>query len=237
MLTSRLKGASSAPAPAGLVFVGGFADINSSTQTPSNTLTSLTGGIASAPASGDIVIACISMRNGTDRNIQCTTSGYTELADIFSPDVASCQLGVYFKVLSTAETSVAFDLGVNDLSQFCCHVWRNVNNSTPIDATTTTAELPNTGVPDAPSITTVTNNAVVIAVGSGNSSDNNPADPYTVPSGMENFFQALDVPENGIAIASIYRPTAGAYNPPAFGGGIVFSNFAAAAATIALRPE
>jgi hypothetical protein len=237
MLGTFLKGATYAE---NLLFVGGDALSSAATQTPTFSLTGLTGGIESSPASGDIVIACVAFKNGTDRNIQCTTSGYTEVADLFAGSTNSCQLGVYYKVLSSAETSVSFNLGVSpsEGSRFAVHVWRNLN-STPLDATTTTATNSNTGVPDAPSITTVTSNAIVIAVGAaagGTAGLNSDLANLTVPSGMGNFFQSNSAEDSCIGIASIRRTTTGSYNPPAFGGGNSSTRNSFCAATLALRP-
>ena len=53
----------------GLEFVGGKAETISATRTPSFSLTNLTGGLASAPAAGDTVIACVAFINSTDRNL------------------------------------------------------------------------------------------------------------------------------------------------------------------------
>jgi hypothetical protein len=234
MLASFLKGATAVAA--GLQFVGGVGLSSTATQTPSFSLTSLTGGLASAPAAGDIVVVSVSFQDATDRNIQCTTTGYTEVADLFQAQTnsfnAPIQLGAYYKVLSTAETSVAFNLGVSAASTFVCQVWRRIN-ATPLDATTTTA-VGVGALPDAPAITTVTNGAVVIAIGSsGVIAQVAP----TAPTGMGNLFSAA-VGGNQIAIASEVRPAAGTYDPATFGGfnGGGPSSWNFCAATIALRP-
>jgi len=237
MLTKFLRAA--AGASSGLVFVGGRGLEAAATQTPSYTLTTLTGGIASSPSIGDIVIACIAFKSVFNLNITCTTAGYTEVADLFQSDTNSINFAAYYKVLTAADTSVAFNLGVSSRSVFAVHVWRN-QNASPLDATTTTTTGANTGVPNSPSITTVTNNAVVIAVGAaagGASGDPAELDDLTVPSGMINFVTQLDDgPTVAIGIASIVRPTAGAYDPPTFGGGSSNTANSMAACTIALRP-
>jgi hypothetical protein len=232
MLSQKLLGANGT-APS-LQFVGGVGLSLGATQTPSYSLTGLSGGLASAPAIGDIVIACVAIKNSTDRNIQCTTSGYTELADLFSEAAQAPQLGVYKKTLTAADTSIAFDIGVSTQSRFVCHVWRNIN-STALDATTTTNE-DDGGIPNPPSITTVTDNAVVIAVGVGGASSINPIFTPTAPSGMENLFLNFSSTTFGIAIASILRTTAGAYDPGPFGGFNSSSSNGSCAATLALRP-
>lgn len=232
MHTHRLRAAAGLSSE-GLTFVGGRAILAAATASPSFALTSLTGGAATEPAAGDVVIACVAFKNATNRDITCVTSGYTELADAYSNSQQDGQLGVFYKVLVSAETSVTFNIQTTAISSFATHVWRNVN-ATPLDTTTTVSTM--TGIPDAPSITTVTNDAVVIAVGA-EAGGNPPLDlaTPTVPSGMENFFQVNDDDQIAIGIASIARPTAGAYNPPAFGGFNSDANLGACAATIALR--
>lgn len=234
MLWTRLAAATAGGL--GLQFVGGNAFSNASSSTPSCSLTGLTGGLASAPAAGDIVIACIAFKDSVNRDISCTTSGYTEIADLYSNDTNDSQLGIYYKVLTAAETSVQFDLGTPANSRFAVHVWRG-QNATPLDATTTTATGDGgTGRPNSPSITTITSNAIVIAVGCMAGSSTNALASPVVPSGMENFFSVNSTTDSAIGIASALRSTAGAYDPPNFGGFSTSSSNAWCAATIALRP-
>ena len=230
MLWNNLLGAT-AMKPS-LKFVGGAADsVSSSTQTPSLSLSSLSGGLDTSPSSGDIVIASVSVYSSIDLSITTNTSGYTEIGDyaINEPSLGVfLNLGIYYKVLSSSESSVQFNLGLSNSNiSMVAHVWRNVNPTTPLDATTTSAN--GTGVPDAPSITTVTENSVVIAVGSGS------YDNHSVPSGMENYFTAFSGffgPR--LSFASTFRPNTGSYNPPVFGGSS--SSLKWLSSTIALRP-
>jgi hypothetical protein len=233
MLAKFLKGATASAN--NLRFVGGVAIANASNPTPSYSLTSLTGGLASAPAIGDIVIACITIKDSTNRDLQCTTSGYTEIIDLHTSGFSNnSQLAIYYKVLTAADTSVAFDLGVSTASRFACHVWRGIN-ATPLD-TTAESSIGNSGPPNAPPITTVSSNAVVIAVGAqaAGGVPDNIVQP-TTPSGMGNFFQSFSSTTFGIAIASILLPSAGTYDPPAFGGFSTSSSNGICVATIALR--
>jgi len=237
MLGTFLKGASASALP--LEFVGGVALNSSATQTPSYSLTGLSGGLDSAPSVGDIVIACIAFTNRINRDIQCTTSGYNKVVDLYVNNDLDCQLGVFYKILSAADTSVQFNLGTSTPSLFTVHVWRNPNTGTPLDVTPTTATAFNTGVPNAPSITTVTDNTIVIAVGAGAGNTDSPMEVNpTAPSGMGNFYQTLTSAAGAIAIASISRETAGAYDPPVFGGftGDADNEKSSCAVTIALRP-
>lgn len=211
-----------------LVFVGGAGLNVASTSTPTFSLTGLTGGIASSPSSGDIVIACIGVNNTTDRNIQCTTSGYTEIFDLFN---SPAQFAAYYKILTSAETSISFNTGIAVVPRCCIHVWRNPN-ATQLDVTSTTNST-TLNAPDAPSITTVTNNAVVIAMGRHEAGSGGSA--LTAPTGMENFFQNSST-FSGTCIASIFVNPAGVYDPPAFGGGGGTTPLRNLGASIAIRP-
>lgn len=235
MLFHRFLQASAA-APDGLQFVGGAAFNNSATATPSCSLTGLSGGLASAPAIDDFAIAVIACNYGADIDVTCTTSGWTELREMYSNDSNDINFGIYYKRLTTAETSVAFTLsGISMASQFAVHVWRGVN-ITPLDGSTNGAAGANSGVPNPGSISTVTDGAVVIAIGGAASEVAYPLSDLTVPSGMENFFQANTSSSSALGIASAVVPTAGAYDPAPFGGGNTSIRSSWATVTFSLRP-
>lgn len=218
-----------------LTFVGGNSFSNSASQTPSCSLTSLTGGIANAPASGDFVVACIGFNDLTNRNITCTTSGYTEVTDLSNIGTfTGAQMAVYYKKLTAADTTVAFDLGVSAASYFAVHVWR-YPNATQLDATTTTIATSTTGIVDSPSISGLSTGAVVISVGVSTATTT--FNTFTAPSGMGNFFQASVTGSSGegIAIASV-KPGASAYSPAAFGGG-ASGQGRTVSATLAIRAQ
>lgn len=229
MLSAKLLSAQSVGS---LQFVGGRS-ATSSGQTPSYSLTGLTGGVSSAPAIGDIVIACVSIGNATNRDLQCTTSGYNEVADLYNGNstFGYCQLGIYYKVLTAADTSVAFNVGVSTGSLFLTHVWRGVN-ATPLDAATVTVSN-TTGNPNPPAITTTTNNAVVIAFGGASQVA---ANSLGIPSGMINGFASGGGGFYGIAIASALVSSASTYDPANFTGvSSIGGNRPSLAATMAIR--
>jgi hypothetical protein len=224
-----------------LQFVG--VQFNATTGNPTTCgMTSLTGGIATFPSPGDLVIAAAAFKGSNDRDFIITTGGYTEIADLYASAFENEQMGVFYKVLTTYETSVEFTttdgLGMQNGSS-AVYVWRGAKLDNPLDVTTTT----NTklGQPDAPSITTVTNGAVVIAVGAAAGSNGAPQSDLTSPSGMTNFYQQrTGEGTNGqtvLGFASIARPTAGTYDPPTFNGSSTNNDNGACAVTIAIRPS
>jgi hypothetical protein len=223
----RLIGSSGSNRP---VFVGGHAASSPATQTPSFSLTTLSGGVDSQPSVGDFIVAAVAFKNSTNRDIQCTTSGYFEIADLFTASTTRfIQLGVYAKILSSPETVIDFDIGVSVPSRFAVHVWRLLDDD-PFDATSTTAV--GIGPANPPSITTQTPSATIVAVGAigtgaaGSSS-------MTVPSGMENFFHVGVTGDSGIGIASIILPTPQTYDPETFGP----NGSRYAAVTMAFKPR
>jgi Na+/melibiose symporter-like transporter len=145
-------------------------------------------------------------------------------------------LGIFYKILTEADTSVAFNIVSSVYSFFAAHVWRNPN-STQLDVTANTRTDSSGGIPDCPAITTVTDKAIVLAVGAAAGSGTYALNGFTVPSGMTNFFQDTISNIAGVAIASYLQTTAGAYNPPAFGGGNSSSSCTYCAATLAIRPK
>ena len=230
-MLSRLLGGTSA---GDFVYVGGTTSAGTGSSSTVS-MTSLSGGIASQPSAGDLVIVGAGFENSTNRNIVMSTSGYTEVADLYANSREDSQLGVYYKRLATSETqftvtSSAFSVGWRIVVQ----VWRYSNPLDPFD-TFATAVVTNTGVPDAPTITTSVDNALVIVVAHAAHEDT-PA-PLTAPPGTENFLLAGSGSRSQTGMASIIRETAGAYDPPAFGGGETDTDSSFCAVTLAFKPE
>jgi hypothetical protein len=201
-------------------------------------LTGLTGGISSSAAVGDVVILA-AVVNGTT-GLTFSAAGYTSVADLYqSTNSDDVNLGVFYKVLTAADTTANINWGsATALNGVTAYVWRGVNAITPLDATSTTATS-FFGMPNSPSITTVTDNAVVVSIGGCVG----PAANYvnlTAPSGMGNYLLAVardtsSNPRGQLGMASVARPTSGVYDPATFGGGFTSFN-PSASVTMALRP-
>lgn len=206
---------------AGITVVGIFSG-NSSTASFDITLT--------GTASGDVCYV-----NQCGAATATYPSGYTGLTTV--------QLGGttrYFntsrKVFSAADSSVTIPASQSsyDGNAAIAIVLRGVN-ATPEDATTTTASN-TTGQPDNASITTVTNNALVIAAfGAFVNADGT----YTAPSGYSNNTGTygdgtLDI---GVGLATLVKTSAGAENPGAWSG-VTFNAGTPywGASTVAVRP-
>jgi hypothetical protein len=179
-------------------------------------LTALTGGLGSAAEEDDIVLLAFSYHSGVDQNMAPTTSGYTELADLYQNDGFDTNLWVgYKKMGSTPDTSVEVP-SVSRPTSVVVQVWRGVDPVTPIDATTTTAGGTNSGIPNPPSITPTTVGATVVAAGATASAalyvSGAPSTFYDYVGTSISF--SGDV--GSVGLAAKYNWSSGAVDPAAF---------------------
>lgn len=200
----------------------------------------LVDGIGASPIEGDIVVAILSTGSATSDVTFTSGSGFTKLIDLYANSTNDTNTAIFYKIMtSTPDTSFAWDVGATArLKVVYLIAFRGVNLLTPFDATTTTATVTNSGVPDSPSITTATHGTVVVAIGSAAGAViGSRIEPLTAPSGMENF-QQRGSDQNRVGFATLKRESiAGAYDPPAFGGGNAATDCSHISATIALRVE
>lgn len=116
------------------------------------------------------------------------------------------------------------------------HVWRNVDQTTPLDVTTTTATTGGSNNPNPPAITPVTAGAIILAAGVGFSS---PGQTVFSSSDLSNFLSVHD--DNGFgggdaALGSHAWSGSGSFDPAQWTSSTNRSNFPSAMATMALRP-
>ena len=186
----------------------------------------------------DVVYFAYEFGDNSDFNMSMSTTGYTEIADLFGDDDFKCNLAVFRKVMGgTPDTEAVSNAhGGNAGSSIAAVVMvlRGVDTTTPEDAAATTLAAANTNIPDPPSITTVTNGAWVLAVGSSTN-----AEVATAPTGYSDVVTAVATgawDNCGIAMALKEIAVAGAENPGAFGNITDSSGRAACSVTIAVRP-
>jgi hypothetical protein len=229
-----------ARAATGLQYVGGAEGAGTSAAF-NVSLTALTGGAASAAAAGDLVIVSDGFVSIADGNPGVGTAGYTEIADLYKSDSNDANLSVNWKIMGgTPDTTVSCNgSGVSTNVSVCAvQVWRNVNQTTPLDVTSTTATAANTGVPNGPAITPVTSGAQVVTVGGG-TSDSAITD-VTAPTGYGNLVSANPASDPGltfrIGVASKAWSGSGAEDPAAWGGFDTSNVNSWAAVTLAIRP-
>lgn len=201
-------------------------------------LTSLTGGIASSPSEGDIVVINWGVYRTSDQTMTVNTSGYTKIADLYSNDSTDTNLGCAYKIMgATPDTVVnvngsgAATGGANAVIQ----VWRGVDQTTPMDVTPTTDTGINTSYTQNPSITPITSGAVIIICG-GNGT-NSSLTVTTTPSGYSNMLEISYDPGYASTnyIASKYW-VSGTESPANWVMSADSTTVSWAAVTLALRP-
>lgn len=200
---------------------------------------SLTGGTNTTPQAGDIVIIAHAIASGTtDRAFNI--SGYNQIADLFQTDTESINLFVGWKLMgSTPDTSFTITSGSYSTTQagtIAVHVWRNINPTTPIDVTSTTALHVSSIRPNPPAITPVTSGAVILAI--GGAAHTGGVDTFGATY-LSNFrtvgLNSTD--DSTVGMGSIVWPGSGAYDPAVWTCTQATSTaFSAASCTMALRP-
>lgn len=224
------------------VFVGAATDAEpGGTATYTFSLTSLTGGIASAPQEGDVVIIVSGAGSTSDVSMSMITAGYTELFEAYESDTVDTNLAVYYKVMgATPDTDVTINESGNAAfaSAAIAHVWRNIDTSNPIDAYTTQFTGVNSAHANPPAVTTITENAVVLAIGaSGNTGGSG---TFIQGGDLENFFTrgSNDTYDITLGVGSIATTSPTSVNPAAFT--TTFDNdttFSWMSASVALKPK
>lgn len=207
-----------------------FVGSTTTSTSGSLSLTSLTGGIASAPAEGDIVFVAVSNFGFFDQDI--SVSGYTEVADVYGNSALyDTNLGVFYKVMgATPDTTVTISIFLDFTA--VVYVLRGFNPSTIADVTATTASTTNTGIPNPPSITTASDDTLVI-IFSGSVIT---ASGWTAPSGFSN--AVVESYSNSHTLVASKLISAPATEDPAtwaITGGSDNSFYSSASVTFALR--
>jgi len=220
-----------------LQFVGGTTGSGNGTGTLTVSLTGLTGGLASAPAAGDIVVVAHCVGGNSDLNLTMNTAGFTEVADLYANDSRDTSFAVYHKIMGgSPDTSVNVSKGgVGQSTTVAVSVWRGINPTTPEDVAATTATGVNSGQPNPPSITPMTPGALIVVCGGA---ANGNAAAFTVGD----LTKLMTIGHNASAAESacgtaVYEAwISGAFDPASWGGSEVASDCSWAAITLALRP-
>ena len=239
--TTTLNFTTVAAASSRPVFVGGFVQGGDNADF-SVSLTGLTGGIASAPAEGDLVVV-YGGPSGTSYSslFGVKTAGWSENGAVDSAnDTRKAQSTLFYKFMGpTPDTTFDFyGSGFANVGTICIvSVWRNVDQTTPFDVATVTNAGPNTGRPNPPSITPTTMDAVVLAMGIGTLPGSS-SGIFTAPAGLSNV--VIGVQTNSTtsvnAFLGSFDWTTGAYDPAAATGGSSTTADSQNSRTAALRP-
>lgn len=199
----------------------------------------LPGGIAT----NDVVYATEGIPNSgqPDLDVTISSSGYTELADLFGDDNGETNMGIYRKVMGgTPDSTVEFPAqGTADSGNAAaCHVWRGADTTTPEDVAISTATGGNTAIANPPSIDWSTSGVVTLAMGA-NVHQSGPTVAASGPTGYENTAEDTgnDGVDSTVAISSKSDPS-DPEDPGVFSYANLTDNAAYSwcAATIAIRP-
>lgn len=231
-------------APEAIQYVGGTtAAFVGSTTNDIVSLTTLTGGIASAPQYGDLIIVAVEL-SGT-ANKAYKIANFTQIADLYQNDTEDSNFQVGYKLTSIVpETSVLITNGSGNTADgiaVAVHVYRNIDQTTPFDVTMTTFGALNGAIPNPSAITPVTSGALIV-VAAGAAHDATAAGLFTA-SYLSDFITTTTVAlaETNDATVGMGNVawTSGAYDPAAWtftGTGGTAANWSYNSVTMALRP-
>ena len=203
---------------------------------------SLTGGLASTPAAGDLVIvtAVTGSAAGNPAMAVTTPTGYTALGQLNqSAATADVSLNTSYKFMGgTPDTAVTIPGTTNNAwgEAYAIQVFRGVDATTPMDATPVSAGGTGTGRPDPNSITPITAGAWVVICGGGAAGT---GANFVAPANFTtNFLTANGADSTDATVGCGYWNgwVSGAVNPAAYTGGSTNSANSWAAYTLALRP-
>ncbi len=224
-------------------YVGGVSSSrNGNTNaTTTQSLTGLTGGIASAPAENDLVIVCCVVGSQT-RNTAQAISGYSTLGTQLNPNTVTYDTSLqvsYKKMTATPDTSITIPAQGNaaDGQAWAVMVFRGVDTTTPFDPASVSATGTGTGRFDAPAITPANAGSWIVIAGGGAAAA---GAAYTAPTDFATDWisPAAGADTNDAMAAMGYYTgwTSGSYDPAAVTGGTTGANDSWAAWTMALKP-
>ena len=211
-------------------YVGGASAVGDTVS-----LTSLSGGSGASPIEGDVIVVFRGIGSTTDFDVQLSTAGFTEVADLFGPDTSDANLGVFYKVAGPTPDTAVSAVTTSGTRTIAVMVFRGINTTTPLDVTPTTLIGSNSATINPPGITTATDNAIIVAGGSAAGTDTYPG---TLPAG----YSAFQWAQQGGAVWSLtamgyfVAGVAGVQSPATLGGSGNAALSGHAQVTIALRP-
>lgn len=221
------------------------ATITSVVPTDTTVTFSLSGGLASTPAAGDIVLVSYNNGQGINRDVSASvqTSGYSLLASLMANDSFDANMAVFRKIMGpTPDSNVVVFGRSGTASVAIVHivVFRGVDATTPIDVTTTTATGVDSSNTDLPAITPATSGNVIALFGS---TTHSALRTYTTASTsyVSGFLQSNGTGSSYSTLAGsgyITGQSAGvSYNPAVWNTNATSTLSSWAGATVVLRPD
>ena len=234
-----------------LLYVGG--QVANFATTSSQTVNfALTGGVNTAPRTGDIVIVGFSfgaLGNESTANNRTmvinptggTATAYTTVADLYAnSNSVDTNFGVFWKVMEyPADTGIICPNGSFSGSfggTVAIQAWRGIANaSSPFDTAANSVAVGGTVLVNASAITTSTDNCTIIVIGAGSHQRN--ANTYS-SSDLSNFRTSVsdNTYDSTIGIGSYLQTSPGTFDPAQWTfGGTDSTNYSYAAVTMALK--
>lgn len=227
-------------------YVGG-ATVAIAPRTTSLTIPfSLSGGLSSTPAPGDLVLVSFATGSTVNRTMAITPTGgtataYSTVADLYANDTYDTNLGVFYKKMeSPVDTGIILPNGTfatTDAGAVTIQVWRGVDSTTPLDVAITSQAAPDSANAVIPGIETVTNNSLIVCIGAG--AHNAGTVTYSAPSFFTDFLTVGSDGTNDVSLGtgSYVKDYAGACVNSIFTLSATDStSFSYASVTLALRP-
>lgn len=226
-----------------ILFVGGVSGSRAgSTSTTTQSLSgTLTEGIATSPAPGDLIIIAVGV-GSQGRNPSCSISGWSMIG--LQQNEASVTYDTSMQVSymiagSTPPTEITIPStgNVDDGQAWRVLVFRGIDTTNPFDTspTSTTATGTTTNRPNPPSISPTTKGAFVVTFGAGASTST----AAFTSSDLSAFASSSGSDTNDLVLGGGYIEWSGSgsVDPAQFGGGASGSTFSWVAKSIALRPR
>ena len=239
MLWQKLMGANGPVSTDPIQYVGGRTTSGAGTTSNTNIgLTTLTGGLASAPSEGDLVI--VYFGTGSTSNRDLVVDGYTEVTELYANGVTDTNFVVAYKFMGAVpDTTFTLTGGSGsslDAIAIAVQVWRNVNKSIPFDVTVNTGTITNSVLANPGSVTSVSNFAVLLAAGAGGHTDG--VDTYSSPD-LSKFLSVGGDDTYDATVGAGFKQLAApqTFDPAAFTfSGTNSTNYSSASITTILRP-
>lgn len=211
--------------------------------TASNAATSGTSVTVTLPTcqEDDIVIVSVGLSSfyGSDSDMYLDTPGYTEVTDLFANAIYESNLGVFWKRMGpTPDTSVICRSSRSGAAGIVgvVNVFRGVDTTDAFDVTHTQAIATGSSNANSPSITPVSNGALIVISGAGSFGDWDIFPPSGYESNAISRNEAYGAGKTTVGMASKFWDGIGAEDPGPWTGWVTSTNYGWCAVTMALKP-
>lgn len=240
MLFQKLLRPADSSGATGIQYVGAYIFTSSTTSSSvSIPLTALTGGIASSPSIGDLVVVSLTLATGGSQIPSITSSGFTTVAQQLASDGNTASSVVGYKILTSTTTTISVNGNAGTTQSLSAYVsvWRGVDATYPFDVPVSNALGSNTILCDPAAITPSTSGSYIIAFGGG--AHGRGVASYS-SSDLTGFLSngADGSGSDSVSGGGYKQWTSGSFNPSTFTFSAADSTSSSwTASTIALRPD